>query len=336
MKCYNKLMDKADLIKLIISYLRGLSGNNYQIAVGTILSAYYRFKDKTFEMPSPNGGDDKNDGWVVEDALFYQIYSPIQFSSSFASDIKNKFASDFEGLISLVYKNHKWKGKINEFIFIVNTRDTTLPKDSDRFFDGKVSELTNKYSIDNKIKVKVCNNDYIFDILYELDDVKLEYILIKLDIQGLVNYNKTSCLDIIKFIDRISTSIQESAIQNMESDYRRILPEEKIRINDLGEKRERILNIFPKLFIVDEAICYFSQSMEKVEVFELVKNKYIELYKSLSIKYCGAELYDKILDSVLDFAPVLTAYRIPAEMILVYIFDRCDIFEKDDVNDFTK
>ena len=130
-------MDKANILNAIIQHLQGISGINYQKAVGIILSAYYKYNNKTFEMPSPDGGDDKNDGWVIEDALFYQIYSPIQFASSFAQNIKEKYSADLEGLIKIVYESGKWNGKINNFIFLVNTRDTMLPKDSDRFFENK-------------------------------------------------------------------------------------------------------------------------------------------------------------------------------------------------------
>ena len=67
-------MNNSDYINGILKYIRGLSSINYQNAVGCILSIYYEGA-KTYEMPSPYGGDDKNDGWVVEDALFYQIFS---------------------------------------------------------------------------------------------------------------------------------------------------------------------------------------------------------------------------------------------------------------------
>ena len=96
-------MRKNDQIHGIITFIRGLSSNNYQSAVDTILKEYYKTKNKTFESPSPNGGDDKNDGWVVEDAIFYQVYSPFQFSNSFTQDVKDKFKEDLNGLCKIVY-----------------------------------------------------------------------------------------------------------------------------------------------------------------------------------------------------------------------------------------
>lgn len=323
-------MSKANLINLIIQYLKGLSGNNYQNAVKQILSTYFKSINKTYEMPSSFGGDDKNDGWVVEDSLFYQIYAPLQFPSTFATDLKEKFVEDLDGLLKIVYIDKKWNGKVEQFIFIVNTRDTSLPKDPERFFEKTLNTLKNKYSISNEILYLVTDNDYFYELLNELEETKLEYIVMKLNIQGLVNYCKTSSSDIINFIDAISSSLNEASIQSIGADYKRISSNEKIRINDLGEKQERILSIIPKLNIVDKAIEVFSQSIDKSELFETVKNKYIEIYSLLSKDFRGSELYDKILEEILDFAPTLKAFKVPAEMILVYIFDRCDMFEKEE------
>lgn len=71
-------MDKYDYITLITDYLRGRTGINFQKLTGVVFREYYLYKNNTYEMPSPYGGDKKNDGWVVEKGLFYQIYAPIK------------------------------------------------------------------------------------------------------------------------------------------------------------------------------------------------------------------------------------------------------------------
>ena len=114
-------MDKSSYINAIIQLIRGLSGFNYQKALGDIFSIYYQ-GIKTFEMPSPLGGDDKNDGWVVEDAVFYQVFAPVQVNSSFTKDLQQKFADDLDKLLDLVYNQNKWNGVVNKFIFIANTK----------------------------------------------------------------------------------------------------------------------------------------------------------------------------------------------------------------------
>lgn len=322
-------MGKREYINIIIQYLKGLSGTNYQLAVGVILRDYYKAIGKTYEMPSSFGGDDKNDGWVIEDALFYQIYSPIHFSSSFALDIKQKYETDLDGLLDIVYNSRKWNGFVNRFVFLVNTRDTNLPKDPDRFYDNTLQKLVSRYSVGNTITYEICDNDYLFDKLFSLEPIKVEQIATKLNLQGLVNYNKTSSSDVIEFIDLVSNSLGESGLCGLGTDYTRVSSDYKIEINGLGDKKDRILNIIPKLSIVDDAISHFAQTIEKSQIFETVKNRYILLYDELAKEYTGTELYEKMLSSILDFAPTLLAYSIPAEMVLVYIFDRCDIFVKE-------
>lgn len=328
--CLRNNMNNSDYINGILRYIRGISSINYQNAVGCILSIYYE-GTKTFEMPSPYGGDDKNDGWVVEDALFYQIFSPIQFSSSFASEIANKFEEDLDSLINLVYQKNKWNGIIKQFIFLVNTRDTSLPKDPNRRYDKIRDKLIRKYGIKNNIITSIVNDDYLFNLLYQMNSIQLDKLVIKLNIQGLVNVNKTSSLDIITFIDKIAENLGNSILCAVSTNYTRISSDKKIAVNSLMEKKDRILQLIPRLSIVDDAIGHFNKSPETIEVFEKVRDLYICAYTELMKTYNSSELYDKIIEKVLDFAPELKAFSIPAELILVYIFDRCDIFEKEEL-----
>lgn len=120
-------MDKFDCIYAIKDILKGTTGQNFQDMIFKVLSPYYKRIGKKYEMPMPYGGDDKNDGWVEEDALFYQIYSPISHKNSLSKDIKDKFKEDLNGLIEKISIG-KWNGKINEYIFIVNTFETNYQK----------------------------------------------------------------------------------------------------------------------------------------------------------------------------------------------------------------
>jgi len=320
-------MRKNDQIKGIITYIRGLSSNSYQSAVDTILNEYYKTKNKTFESPSPNGGDDKNDGWVVEDSIFYQIYSPFQPSVSFTQSIKNKFEEDLKGLCKLVFEDNKWNGKLSKFIFIVNTRDTTLPHDSERFYESCVNEIQTAY---NKIfEYKVTNDDYISDLLLELNEFELERITYKLQIQGMIEVSKTGANDVISFIDKVGCNLQTQNILDQKgSDYNRISSSNKITINDLELEREHIERLMAKLSLVDDAVKYYGNDIHHLQIFENVKNLFIKTYKDLCENLSGVDLYNAILDSIIS-SQELKIYKLPAELTMLYIFDRCDIFKKE-------
>lgn len=72
------MVKKHRLIKGICDKLRGITAINFQMKIKEVLKIYYETKNKTFEMPRPQGGDKKNDGYVKEDNIYYQIFSPIQ------------------------------------------------------------------------------------------------------------------------------------------------------------------------------------------------------------------------------------------------------------------
>ena len=82
----------------IIQFIRGTTGITFQKNVGIIFKKYYSLKNKTFIMPEPMGGDYKNDGYVVEDAIFYMIYSPLSHVDNITKSMKEKFEGDISGL----------------------------------------------------------------------------------------------------------------------------------------------------------------------------------------------------------------------------------------------
>lgn len=68
--------------------LRGIAGINYQKCLRDILRSYYKYKNKKYEMTDAYGGDDKNDGWAIDYALFYQVYAPTMLKDSLNLTLK--------------------------------------------------------------------------------------------------------------------------------------------------------------------------------------------------------------------------------------------------------
>ena len=162
-------MSKLDYINLIIDRLRGQTGINFQKQLSEVLRGYYAYKGKKYEVPAFYGGDKKNDGWVVEDALFYQIYAPVGIKDSLKKNIQKKFSDDLEGLLKIVYEEKEWNGVVKEFVFLVNTFDNDLPEDSQRYYEQKVIELQNKFNVIFKYKVE--NLCYVRDLLWGVEDI---------------------------------------------------------------------------------------------------------------------------------------------------------------------
>lgn len=328
-------LDKYDYIEGIIVYLKGRTGINYQLQLKEVLSIYYKSKGKTYEMPDFYGGDQKNDGWVVEDAIFYQVFGPTRLKNSLKKEIQDKFKADLSGLLRIIYEENKWSGQIKEFIFIVNTFDNNLPHDSERFFENTVSELKKAYKVD--FEHKIVNTDYIRDILIEIDDIEiLKQMSAALHIKGLIDFNAITETIIMDLILGISGNLSKKILNGAgKTSYDRISTPRKIDINNLSDKKDEIENIFSKLDVVEHAVNNINQDIFSENKFERVKDFIIEKYTKLRSVYVGVELYEKLIEKVLSYSHDKWNLDIPTRFLIVYIFDKCDIFEKTGDDDDT-
>lgn len=327
-------MTKGDYIANIIKELRGTTGINFQLKLKSVLRNYYRYLGQEYIMPDQYGGDDKNDGYVKDQDIYYQIYSPVRLKHSLHSEIEKKFKDDLDGLLNVLYKKKKWTSKLKEFIFIVNTIDNNLPKDSENKIDSISSSLMNKYNIEFEYSLR--NLDYISDILYVIEDINvLEKICDELNLTHLINPNSLTAEMFVKLIIIMSEKIIDEFINknfNNENSYIRVRSDKKIEINNLENIKSRIENIFVKLYIVDEAVKILNEDITGEDSFLKVKNCIIETYNNLSEKFSGIELYEKILievNKLLKNTPYCEEKNC-VEMVVLYIFDKCDIFKKEE------
>lgn len=322
-------MDKYDYIESIVLFLNGITGIDYQLQLRTILKNYYDYFGKVYEMPDFYGGDRKNDGWVKDDKVFYQIFAPTRLKESLKKEIQKKFREDLEGLLKIIYEEKKWKGEIKKYIFIVNTFDNNLPPDDEDFFENTVVELKKKYNID--FNYRVCNSEYVREILEEIDDIKvLEKISATLRIRNLIDEDAITETMIIDLIEEISGNLNELALKNnFQSTYERVSSLKKIQINKIDEKREQIEKIISKLDVVEKAVNTINQDILCEDKFERVKQFIVNKYSELAANLNGVELYDKLIEETLSYTRNKNFVRIPMEFLIVYIFDKCDIFEKE-------
>lgn len=322
-------MRKDDYIKTIIVYIRSKNGIDYQLAIRDILFCYYKSLGKTYDMPNPAGGDYKNDGWCKEDATFYQIFSPEQISKSFISDVFSKFDEDFEGLAKHVYLEKLWGGKINEFIFLVNSRGAGSPKDPSDKVGVEKTKIEDLYSVKIQ-RVSIVDDEFIKDILNCLENSQLQGLITMMGLSGCLGINSIAPLDVCNFFSLFSEAkLGELISEKTNSNYKRISTDEKIQINDLSSHYNRIQDFLAYLSVVDKALCIAKQNIESFRVFEKLKDLFISNYQLLKNTYHGDELYNELLNSILKLGTSFSQNALCAELVMIYIFDRCDIFEKE-------
>ena len=322
-------LDRYDYIENIVSFLKGITGINYQLQLGEILKIYYEYLGKKYEMPDFYGGDQKNDGYVLEDGLFYQIFAPTRLKKSLKKEIQKKFTEDLSNLLKIIYEEKKWNENLNEFIFIVNTFDNNLPHDSENFFKNKVNMFQEKYSV--TFEYKITNTDYIRNILTEVNDIEvLKRISAILRIRNMMDYNSVNEQIIMDLIIGIAGNLSSQFMnEELVKSYQRISSVEKISINSLDEKRDEIERIISKLDVVENAINTINQDILYENKFEREKKQVINKYIELSAQIHGIELYDKLVNEMLLYSQNKWNFDVPMKFLIVYIFDKCDIFEKE-------
>lgn len=325
-------MDTYDYIEAIALELKASTDYNFQFKVGEIFKVYSKYKNLTYEMPNTSGGDDKNDGWLVEEKKFFQIYSPQQLRDSLKKDIQSKFSEDLSKLLELIYRDGKWGGDIKEFIFIVNTFDRNLPHDSIRYFETQKDALEQAYN--TTFEVQVVNVDYIKDVLEELDLASLRSISSRLRITSIIDYNALSAKLFYQLIDILNEGIQRNYRGMLDTngmDYKRISSPLKISLNGLDEIGEHIESIILELGVLESIINSIYQDIDYVVKFERIIAYIIELYDGLSQQFEGVELYNEIKGNLIGFSEFNKSFEYPTELLMVYIFDKCEIFEKEEV-----
>lgn len=326
---YEELDKRLQFSESIIQSLRGTTGNNFQNNVGIILREYYKFKEKQYIMPEPMGGDYKNDGYVVNDAIFYMIYSPLSHVDNITQSIKNKFEGDLKGLLYNVYEKNMWNGKVNKTIFLVNNIDRRLPPDPEDFFNNTVKKYKEKYNISFENKLMDT-----YDFKRYLDELPLNLLInikTQLNISNMVDFNVPNMQAIIETISCIANEYNVTNLYSKKIDeYKRISTPQKIKINKLEERSKEINAILTQEAIVEKTIKNMNQDITQATKFEKTRQYIINLYQELSQTCSGVELYDAMIEQTIQNYGCMSSLIVPLKFLIVYIFDKCDIFEKEE------
>lgn len=320
---------KHDYISLIINRINSVSGNSFQTECCKVLSFCYEQKGMVFEKVAAAGGDYKNDGWVRKESIYYQMFSPGQFSESFIKEAYSKFVEDFTSLAKYVYVDFKWSGKINEYYFLLNTRDNDIPHDENNIVQNKKSEIETKYNVTIS-KVEIVNKDHLIKLLNELDIDQLNTLTSIMGLSGEFDVVDSTPENLQKFFGVFSNLSIKIHFEKASNDsFIKIPDEKKIKINDLSERKDRINKFAAHLAVVDETIDKYIDSPDKETKFKSIVNLYIKEYVELSKIYHGSTLYDELINKISSFFENRDLVKYNVELLLVYIFDRCDIFEKE-------
>lgn len=145
-----------------------------------------------------------------------------------------------------------------------------------------------------------------------------------------MDYNAINEQIIMDLIIGISGNLSCQSINGESTQsYQRISSVEKISINSLDGKRDEIESIISKLDVVENAVNTINQDILYEDKFERVKEQVISKYVELSAQVRGVELYNTLVNEMLSYSQDKWNLDVPMKFLIVYIFDKCDIFEKE-------
>lgn len=269
-----------------------------------IFSVTMNYIEPDFQSIKPWGniGDRKNDGYINNKGVFYQVFAPEDIQKSYPAVIK-KIKTDFNGLIA------QWSN-VNEFYFVVNDKYKGVNADAELLLE----QIKN----DNGLtEAKILTPKDLENMLFNLADDQIFAI-----IGFLPNPMTITTLDYC-VINEIISYIASSPLIKKDND-KIIVPDwsEKIIFNDLRGLEEIYLNNgFIQVACLNE---YLNNNSDFLA--DELKNKIRSIYIDLSKEFQGKELFWKIVHTLTPIEN--STYEAHCIVIMSKYFETCDIYEE--------
>lgn len=251
-------------------------------------------------------GDRKNDGYIPNKGVYFQVYAPEKVDSREAI---SKIEDDLKGLMEYWDK----QCPVKEYNFVMNDKYAGVYPEINK----KILEEGKKYNINAKLLLAA----QLENMFFELEDSDILEILGTLIIVPSENLSFNSLNEVIEGIMNLPIKDNESLIQPAEMD-------EKIKFNNLNEQIKNILN--QHSIYTGQLEEYFANKgdFEREKVQQILSNIYDEAKREINNEYLDANslrlcyIAKKILPKNANISIVNAIY-----VIMSYYFESCDIFQ---------
>jgi hypothetical protein len=272
--------------------------------VSIMSSAYSGFKAVK---PQGKFGDRKNDGYVRDQGVYYQVYAPEDIKTSVGAACK-KIADDFDGL----KKYWDTISPIRDFYFVLNDKyKGTFPE-----IEKVLAGIETNHDL-NKCESFLAKN--LEDELFNLpDDVILSVI-------GFVpNPAKIDTLDYSLLTEVVQYILEQKGKLDLTQDLTAPDFNEKICFNGLGPETRSLLVTASFQVGILEGFFELNSNFMKQELRNIVRGMYEDSKK----KDCGGDSNVIFIDVLRSITPKQDAHSQEAALVVMsYFFESCDIFE---------
>lgn len=277
----------------------------------------YRYPEFRAVKPQGSFGDKKNDGYIIDAGIFYQVYGPEDIAKSIDNAIK-KLKEDFQGLVE------KWTDKvvIKEFCYVVNdkykgTQVTVHEKLLE--LNKVIKELQGEYSITTDLMVA----NRLEDMLFELNEDQI------IDVIGSLPPRTTVLYDVdYNALNEVIEHIMSIPAKNYLDDFYVPNFQGKIKFNGLSALiKNRLESASINYGDVEN---YFKYNGEFLR--DDLKNRFKSLYDESKIQIdgeqpnCSDRRYIFILEKSMPNKSTASIQQ-AVECLMAYYFESCDIFE---------
>lgn len=269
-----------------------------------IFNAIMNYAELDFQQIKPWGniGDRKNDGYIKNKGIFYQVYAPEDIRKSYTAAI-SKLKEDFKDL------KRQWS-PINEFYFVVNDKYKGVNADCEK----TIQDIKTLHSLKNAgfLTAKDIEN-----ILFNLDDDQIFSITGHIPDPANIKYLDFSILnEVIEHIIKLPLSkVDKSKIVAPDWD-------DKIKLNSLSEYISKLLNNGSfQLHSLDE---YLKNNGNFLA--DSLRDKMNEIYLQEKENNNGDELFWAIVNYASPRAE--HSFQTSVIVIMSKYFETCDIFEE--------
>lgn len=272
--------------------------------------------------PQGSHGDMKNDGYIGEEGIYFQVYGPENIEKSI-SDARKKIETDFTGLIK------QWDG-VKEFYFVVNDKYKGVGAKIHKELQG-LKDILKEIGQDNDIKTNLMGPRDLENLILELDIDTVFSIIGYLpeSIDG-IDLDYAALTEVIDFILKLPVSSGKDKLAVPDFN-------EKILFN-FGNNDGKIISSE-----VADRIRRYSENYGDIEIFFMNQGNLIrsELQKRFSELYSESKKiilddsdnypdlrYMYMLEECLPSEDKTLGNTVAVESLFAYFFETCDIFEE--------
>ncbi|HHX24597.1 MAG TPA: hypothetical protein GX723_11440 [Thermoanaerobacterales bacterium] len=266
--------------------------------------AIMNYAEEHFQAIKPWGniGDRKNDGYIRNKGIFYQVYAPEDLDKKSYVSAVNKLKIDFAGLKA------QWE-PINEFYFVINDKYKGVNADCEK----AIQEIKDEYGLINAGFLTAKDME---DILFSLDDDQI------LSITGFIpDPSNIKQID-YSILNEVIDHIMKLSLRNTNG-YEIILPDwdKKIAFNKLSIPVANLLyNGYFQVYSLEEYLANNSDFLA-----DALRDKLNEVYCEERDLHTGDKLFWAMVNRLSPREE--QAYQTTVIIIMAKYFEACDIFE---------